>query len=149
MEDYKQIPGYENYAISRRGEVKNLKTEKILNPFIVNSYLLVSLYDNGKRTKMHIHKIMAITYLNHVPNGSKIVVDHINEDKLDNRIENLQIITQRENISRSIQKELPIGVRCVGNKYTSYIRIGNKRPKLGTFDTPEEAHQAYLAAIPQ
>jgi len=149
MEEYTQIPGFENYAISRRGEVKNLKRNTVLNPFICQKYLTVSLFADGKRKPMHIHKIMAITYLGHTPNGSKLVVDHINKIKTDNRLENLQVITQRENLSRSIDKELPIGVRKVGNKYTSYIRIGDKRPYLGTYNTPEEAHQAYLAALPK
>ena len=153
MEDFKQIPGYERYGISRAGQVKNLKTDRILKPFISNNYLTISLFNEGKRKPTSVHVAMAITYLNHIPMGSTLVVDHINKIKTDNRLENLQIITQRENISRSIEKSLPLGVRKYitksGTKYSSSIRIGNKRLVLGYFNTPEEAHQAYLAAIPQ
>ena len=41
-----------------------------------------------------------MAFLNHKPNGNKLVVDHINNVKTDNRLSNLQIITQRKNTSK-------------------------------------------------
>jgi hypothetical protein len=90
-----------------------------------------------------------MTFLGHQPNGYKLIVDHINKNKIDNRIENLQIITQRENISRSIDGNFPTGVifHKYHRKYQARILIDKKRKSLGYFSTPEEASQAYQNAL--
>jgi hypothetical protein len=43
---------------------------------------------------------MAITYLNHIPQNHKLVIDHIDGNKLNNKIENLQIVTNFENLCK-------------------------------------------------
>jgi hypothetical protein len=60
-------------------------------------------------------------------------------------VDNLRLLTNRENSSREVvgKSGLPCGVRRAGAKYTAYIRIGNTRPRLGLFNTIEEASQAY------
>jgi hypothetical protein len=141
MENFKQIPGFENYGISPAGEVKNLKTGKILKPQKSNKskYFIVGL---GK--SQYIHILMAITYLNHTPNGHIIEVDHRNDNPLDNRLENLQLITQRQNTVKAMHRDLPTGVyKTPSNRYRSVICINSKYKSLGTFDTIEEASNAY------
>lgn len=73
------------------------------------------------------------------------ILDHINSDKADNRIENLRPLSHRENILRSKIKELPPGV-CV-HKQTGRYQAQYGRKYLGLHDTPEQAHQAYLEEI--
>jgi hypothetical protein len=81
-------------------------------------------------------------------------IDHINGDPLDNRLENLRDVSHRtnsENIRkpRTTNKVGALGVTTVfGNsgRYRARLRVGKERINLGNFDTPEEAHAAYVAA---
>jgi hypothetical protein len=68
-------------------------------------YLQVRLCKNGKMYTFMIHQLVAIVFLNHKPNGNKLVVDHINNDRMDNRLENIQILTGAEN-TRKYWKEV-------------------------------------------
>lgn len=133
MEDFVIIEDYPNYAISRRGEVKNVKTGRILKQSQVKKYLYVALHSKT----IAVHKLVAITYLGHIPNGHKIVVDHINNDSLDNRVENLQLITQAQNTRKD---KVNPNIYKRGNKYA--IRI--KRVYFGSYNTIEEAKNALL-----
>lgn len=149
MKEYTQIPGFENYGISKDGEVKNLKTERILKTTTsANGYPTVGLCKKGTVKVISVHSLMAQIFLNHTPNYIT-VPDHINGIKTDNRLENLHIITQRQNVSKEITRALPTGVYdYTKNRYRARITYNKKLHTIGIFDTPEEAHQAYLAAIP-
>ena len=51
--------------------------------------------------KTHIiHQLVAIAFLGHMPDGMETTIDHINNIKTDNRVENLEVVTARENVSR-------------------------------------------------
>lgn len=75
-------------------------------------------------------------------------LDHINEDKGDNRIENLEPLTNSQNCAKGRRKhkksDLPAGVARHRNKYKAQRRVGDKLIYLGLHETPEQAHQAYL-----
>jgi hypothetical protein len=79
-----------------------------------------------------------------------MVVDHINGDKLDNRRENLRICSYGENLRNTpMRVNNKIGlkgvIRC-GTSYAAQICTNYERTSLGTFPTPEEAHEAYCKA---
>lgn len=78
-----------------------------------------------------------------------LVIDHINHNGLDNRRVNLRICTRRENHQNMVHKNRTgfVGVYKNYNKYYSLIRIKGKRYNLGSFNTPEEAHAAYLQRV--
>jgi hypothetical protein len=102
------IPNYEDYQVSNLGRVKSLKfnKEKILKGSINGSgYYIVGLCKNKKLYSKSIHKLVAIAFLNHTQCGHNVVVNHKNENKLDNRLSNLELCTQRENIYHSIYKK--------------------------------------------
>lgn len=151
VEIWKDIPGYEGfYKVSSFGSVKSLNfhntgKERELKQVRCKYYLNVCLSKNGKQTPSKVHKLVAMAFLDHKPDGYKLVVDHINSNGFDNNLENLRIITQRENCSKekTLKSTLPVGVSKKRNKFQSRIKINDKYLYLGSFNTPEEASNAY------
>lgn len=73
-------------------------------------------------------------------------IDHKNRDRSDNRWRNLRPATSQQNrFNRPGWTDLPKGVHRHGTKYTSRPYIDGRLGYLGSFDTPEEAHAAYVA----
>lgn len=157
-EIWKDIPNYENiYQVSNLGIVKSLgndksKKEKILSRLINSGgYYQVSLYSNGNSKMIHVHQLVAICFLNHAPQKKKLVVNHIDGNKLNNSVENLEIVSCRDNVSvcfRRLKKEKTskmIGVSWNKGveKWRSQIRINNKIKHIGYFVTESEASNAY------
>jgi hypothetical protein len=169
-EEFRPIPGYEGYyEVSNFGNVKSLKREflingkypstvkeKILKPLLIGSigkqYYALGLYKDGKGVTMRIHILVAMVFLGHVPDGThKIVVDHIDNNKLNNHVSNLQLISQRENLSKDkkngTSKYTGVSWRKASNKWRSQIRVGDKNKDLGCFTSEEEAHEVYQNAL--
>lgn len=161
-EEFRSIPGYEGYyEVSNFGNVKSLGNnkfckERILSKRLIgsigNQYYALLLYKDGKGKNMKIHILVAMAFLGHKPDGThKIVVDHIDNNKLNNHLSNLQLISQRENSSKDKKNgssEYP-GV-CWHknlNKWVSYIKINGKLKHLGLFTSEEEAAEVYQNAL--
>ena len=105
LEDFKDIPSYTNYMVSKKGEVysKSIKRLSCVTT-LPNGYKKIKLKADDKKYKdIYVHVIVAMTYLNYIPSNNKIVVNHINGKKGDNNLENLEIITQKENMLHSIK----------------------------------------------
>ena len=102
MEEWEDIEGYEGiYQVSNLGRVKSLnynrtKKEKILKPQLHRKgYLYVVLYKEGKGRHYKIHRLVAQAF---IPNPeNKPEVNHKDEDKTNNKVENLEWTTRREN----------------------------------------------------
>ena len=63
------------------------------------------LYNGGAKKCMSIHQLVAMSFLGHSPDGThKVVVDHVNDDKIDNRVKNLQLLSNRENCNKRDSK---------------------------------------------
>ena len=73
------------------------------------------------------------------------IVDHINHNKLDNRIENLRIVTSQEN-ARNRRKQTGVFQRKENGKWQAQIMVNYKNIRLGCYETYEEALQARLKA---
>ena len=91
-EIWKDIEGYEgHYQVSDKGRVKSVKfgKERILKPVITTKkYLQVHLCKNNIRKDYHIHRLVAQAY---IPNPNNLPhINHKNEDRTDNRVENLE-----------------------------------------------------------
>lgn len=100
-EQWKPVEGYENYMISNLGRVKSLNykrtgKEKLLSP-IKNrqDYLFVILYKNGVGKSFRINRLVWQTFVGEIPDG--LQVNHIDENKENNRLENLNLMTSKEN----------------------------------------------------
>lgn len=158
MEIWKDIIGYEGlYEVSNFGNIKSLgnnkkRKEKIRKPTLDSrGYLHIGLNKNGKCKSRTIHQLVAESFLNHKPCGLKLVVNHIDVNKQNNKSDNLEIVTNRENSNR---KHLKSSSKYVGvswykerNKWLSFIRINGKQKYLGSFSKELDAGNAYQNAL--
>lgn len=163
-EIFKDVPGYEGfYQISNLGNIKSMpikrvngtgcyiSKEKKLSPVLVNGYYQLKLYKNKKYKYFKIHQLVAMAFLNHTPCGFELVVDHINNIKTDNKLENLQVITQRENSykeqGKHTSKYKGVSWYKATNKWHSQIQINKRTKHLGFFVNEYDAHLAYQKAL--
>lgn len=104
-EIWKPIKGYQDYEVSDLGNVRSLKYGKVklLKPGISRGYYHVNLWKNGKVKNLLVHRLVVETFIGKIPKGQ--VVNHINEDKSDNRLSNLEIVTQKENQNHGTRNE--------------------------------------------
>ncbi len=105
LENFKIIPNYSNYMVSKNGEIYSNHIKRLCrNTVLPNGYHKIKLKsDNNTYKDLYIHVIVAMTYLNYVPSDNKIVVNHIDTNKGNNSLDNLEIITQKENMNHSIK----------------------------------------------
>lgn len=100
-EIWKPIPGYEGlYEVSNMGNVKSLNyhrmgKEKLLKLQIVEGYLYATVSKNSKSEHLRVNRLVWTIFNGAIPTG--LDVNHINEDPLDNRLENLNLMTPKEN----------------------------------------------------
>jgi hypothetical protein len=162
-EIWKDIPDYEGlYQVSNYGNVKSLsreigsakriyisKEKKLKGRKKTNGYLNVVLYKNTFKMEKSIHQLVAIVFLKHIPSGNILVVDHKDNNKLNNRLDNLQIVSTRENNSKDKKNGSSkyVGVYLHKKKYISQIHIDGKTIYLGYFVSELEAGIAYKKAL--
>lgn len=155
-EIWKSVEGFENYMVSNWGRVKSLKwgKEKMLKPGKdSNGYLQVILYKDGKTKSFKVHKLVWDAFGDRPRNGHTLQVDHINNDKTYNRIENLQLLNNRENTSKMqltrihTSKYIGVSWNKRDNKWEARIGINGKNKFLGYFQYELEAAKAYQNAL--
>jgi len=142
-EIYVNINGFSNYQISNFGNVKNVKSGRILKPGTCNGYLKVCLCSDGDSSNKTIHRLVANAFLENPDN--KPNVDHINGDKTKNHLSNLRFATDSENQQNvSIKKNNTSG--CAGvtfnkanQKWHSRINVNGSIKHLGYFINKEDA----------
>ena len=131
---------FPNYLIYNNGAIYSKKNNKFLKPrYDRNGYMRVDIYNYLKKKQtIKIHQLVAMAYLNHNLNDA-YVVDHIDHDKRNNYLHNLQLITDDQNKRKRTNRDLPVGIYRSLNKFKSYITIDKKKFYLGSYDTVREA----------
>lgn len=106
----KDIEGYEGlYAVTSCGRVWSYRSKKFLRPYITkDGYLRVALCHNYKNQKYLVHRLVAIAY---IPNPNNYdSVDHINFNRKDNNINNLQWMPHSDN---SAKQQRNMKIKCI------------------------------------
>ena len=142
-----EIEGYPNYMIYDDGRIwsKCRGKGKFLKPKPDNNgYLLVNLCEDGKTKSMRVHRLLGIAF---IPNPeNKPFIDHIDNNRQNNNIENLRWATVSENTrNKAAYGAVPFrGVNKNGNRFIARVTIYGKKKYLGYYDTAEEASETYL-----
>lgn len=158
LEIWKVIPNCPDYMISNIGRVMSCRSDsrRILRLFLCgrigNYYKSVSLPANGSYKRKFVHCLVAEAFLGIKPEGMD--TSHINENKFDNRIENLCYETKSSNHRRPIARQNKSAGHKIGtsgfrgvckykNKWRAKITIYGKSCRLGAFNTAREAAEVY------
>ncbi len=153
IETWKDIPTFEGvYQASNLGNVKSKnyrltrKTKTLLKHKDSRGRYKLNLCKNNVETKNYISVLVARAFLNHKPCGYKLVVDHIDNNPSNDRLYNLQVITQRQNCSKDKKgssKYSGVYWHKPSKKWRSVITINQQKKHLGHFTDEQEAAQAY------
>lgn len=167
-EEWRDVPNYEGYyQVSSLGRVRSLDRlvtftdgrERFYKGGVIKGYV-----DKGYRqTGLRMHgigrtykfsQLVAMAFLGHKPSGMVRVIDHINGNKSDDRVENLRIVTQRENMTTCYQPILPTTSKYIGvswsmggSKWVAQIKYEGVNVHLGYFTDEIEASSAYQEAL--
>lgn len=94
---WKQIKDYPNYYINNFGQIINSQTKRILKPSDGSGYYFVHLFNEFGDKQKRIHRLVAETF---IPNPNNLPqVNHKDEDKTNNCVDNLEWITQQDNLN--------------------------------------------------
>ena len=143
MEEWKPIVGYENYEVSNLGQVRNVKSGRILKPQMdKDGYLRLEL-QNPKKI-FRVHRLVLQTFL---PTEEDLQCDHINHIKTDNYLCNLRWVTCSQNL-RYRRKPEDCSSQYKGVTWDKYkwkvaCYINKKKYHIGMFDDEHEAGKAY------
>jgi len=164
VEIWKDIIGYENiYKISNLGKI--ISNDRILNlkngfkrfekgremklTETHKGYLCVGLSKNSKNKTFEIHRLIAIHFIEN-PNNYNIV-NHIDGNKLNNNINNLEWVNLRENTTHGNlnKNNFTSKYPCVykpknSKKFIAEINYNGKKNYLGSYNTEKEAHEKVL-----
>lgn len=164
IEIWKDVVGYEGfYKISSKGNVlsvermvnhpkggKKINRSKLLSKILDNhGYLNVHLSKNNIKQNKRVHVLVAESFMNHSVNR-KFVIDHVDNDKKNNSLYNLQIIKQQVNNTKDRKRKCRFtGVSVSGNKWRACSAINKKKTHIGLFPCELSAAFAYNNYIRQ
>lgn len=141
-EEWRDIKGYEGkYQISNLGRVRSIRIRAFTEK--ENGYRYVTLNKDGINRNFFIHRLVAEAFLGGIPTG--YVVNHIDYDRANNCLDNLEIITQKENVWHSIHRMRKPRPDKNPNRYIRYRKgsyeVTVNRKYLGRYKTIEEARK--------
>ena len=142
LEDFTPIRGFEEYLINKEGKVYSTKNKKMLSLRDRHGYLAVTFSKNNKRYDFFLHRLLALTF---IPNpNNKLYINHIDGNKHNNSLDNLEWCTGSENVQHAYDIGLAQGHRL---NYTPELRykLGNGwRGKHRSDEVKEKLRKAML-----
>jgi len=141
------IKEFKGYTFTECGKVYSYRNgikKEILGSKDKDGYLKITLVDeNGKFKYFRKHRLIIASFLG----NSDMQVNHIDGNRLNNSLSNLEYVTQRENQShRRKMKGYDVGVCWANkeNKWRAYIQVNKKWQHLGFYNEKIDAKNAYL-----
>lgn len=109
-EYWRTIPSFPVYSASNLGRIRNDRTNRIMHVFMnTRGYLALSIYINGERFQQMVHRLVAEAFLGGP--YPDLDVNHIDGNKTNNCIENLEWCTRTENVRHAVHNGLRPGPR--------------------------------------
>lgn len=155
-EIWKPLVGYEEfYIISNFGRLRSLRVrpDKDMHQRIVKrgrGYMFSNIQCQNKRINLPIHRSVAYTFIGPRPKG--LLIDHIDNNSLNNRVDNLEYVTPRENTIRgrswALRETQKFKAPCIEKLPIGYVvTMSFKRREitLGVFPSEELAAEAYFS----
>lgn len=108
-EIWKEVPGYSGYYVSNRGRVRS-KKYGLLKAYCGRGYPQVKVFKDGRGYTRNIHRLMCYAFYGPVPQGK--CVNHIDGNKRNNLLSNLEVVTHSENNIHALRNGLrktPVG----------------------------------------
>lgn len=152
MEKWEPYPLDNDYEISTIGNVRSFKggrsTPRKMSPGIDNTgYYRVVMTIDGKVKYKRVHRILAETFIGDIKEG--LIVDHIDRNKLNNRLDNIRIISPEASSCNTrgaysaSSKYKGVYFKKRDNKWVAEIMLNRKHIVIGIFDNEIEAAKAY------
>jgi hypothetical protein len=120
MEKYQLLKSLPVYEVSNFGNVRRIGFEQPLKPAIQNGYLALSLYMNNKQYKRYVHRLVAEVFIGDCKNKT---INHMDGDKLNNTLQNLEIVSHSENNQHA---------------YSTGLRVFTENQRLGLLQSRQK-----------
>ena len=103
-EEWRKIKGFDNYEVSNKGNVRNIKTNRLLKiAYQPSGYAIVSLRANGTTRTSAVNRLVMNAF-NPIEDNQNVRYDvvHMDNDKRNNELSNLKWMTHTDNILRYV-----------------------------------------------
>lgn len=122
--EWKEVPGFDLYLCSTDGFVKNKKRNRLLKPSEdKNGYLRVVLVANKKKKNIAVHRVVGMTFIKNPQNKPQI--NHIDGNKKNNTVQNLEWVTNEENRAHAFRT----GLACFKGEKNPNAKINTRTVK--------------------
>ena len=129
------------------GEITRKRNGRVVTSKDQDGYIVVADFENGKNNRMRGARLVWVMYNGDIPEG--MVVDHINRNRTDNRIENLRLATTKENAANSVRHGDTYTSKFKGvqsdkhGRWIASIQSDGVTKRIGVYDSEEAAAYAY------
>ena len=121
-----------DYSVSTEGEVRKDTTNYILSQSSQQDYKFVGLIINGRQKRMRVHRMVALAFIDNPDN--KPYVNHINGNRSDNNVENLEWVTPSENTQHAVDTGL-----FKSSRARAVVQYNLNGEQMATFESASEA----------